>query len=212
MTDMPTEISESFRRVALFLAEAVRGGEIRSVFFASATAGEGTTTTVLETARHLQDVFGLKPLVIEWRRRKPKLAALLGLDKHRSIERCLSDGVAVSECVQTGKSGVAVIPAAERVGASAASAGALTRLLESARADFDIVLVDAPAVLEEPEAILLARAIPNMVLVVCAGRTSEESLRRVRSDMAAENVRIVGAVLNRHRRFIPGWISRWLIR
>jgi polysaccharide biosynthesis transport protein len=209
---MPAEISESFRRVALYLAEAVRGGEFRSVFFASATSGEGTTTTILETARHLRQVFGLRTLVIEWTRKKPGLAALLGLRKERTLEDCVTQQLPLGECVQVVEPGLAVLPASERASQAGVSSDALQRMLVQAGADYDVVLVDAPPILEQADAFVVGRAIPHMVLVVRAGQTSEESVGNVRDRMTAANVRIVGAVLNRHRTILPRWISRWLTK
>ncbi|MBI1897469.1 MAG: hypothetical protein HYS04_13240, partial [Acidobacteria bacterium] len=57
-----------------------------------------------------------------------------------------------------------------------------------------------------------AGAVPHMVLVVRAGRTPHEVLERVQKEVASENVTIVGAILNQYRKFIPGWIYRWLIK
>jgi Mrp family chromosome partitioning ATPase len=211
---MRTETNEGYGRVALFLAEAARQGEIRSVFFASATSGEGTTTAVLQVARQLRETFGIKPLVIEWRRARPKLAAMLGLKAEGTLERCLADALPLKDCVHRTDSGLTVLPAAS-AGAAVSlsgSADALRRVLEDAHKEFDVVLVDAPPVLEDSEAFVLARVIPQMVLVIRAGNTSEQSIERVQQQMAAENVKIVGAILNRYRRFIPGWISRWLTR
>jgi Mrp family chromosome partitioning ATPase len=77
---------------------------------------------------------------------------------------------------------------------------------------FDVILIDTPPVLQHADAIAATAVVPNVVLVIEAGRTRYEMLDRVRSELSDAGATIVGNILNKHKRFIPGWIYRALVR
>jgi Mrp family chromosome partitioning ATPase len=86
----------------------------------------------------------------------------------------------------------------------------LRRVIEEVGADFDLALVDAPSMVEEADFLAVASVIPKMVLVVEAGRTRYDTLERIKRSLSAEHVTILGAILSKHRQFVPRWIYRWL--
>jgi Mrp family chromosome partitioning ATPase len=210
MAASTAQLTESYRRAALALAALAAERRGRALVVTSARRGEGTTTTLLQVVARLRQDHGLRPLVIELPRPRPALAALFGLDEGRTIQRVFEGERTAVECVQTTADGIAVLPAgAVPVPVSAA---ALTPLLAALALDFDLVLIDAPPLLEQADAMIAAAAVRDVVLIVEAGRTRSEVLQRVRRDLDAQGVRIVAAVLNRQKRFLPGWIYRWLAR
>ena len=77
------------------------------------------------------------------------------------------------------------------------------------KGEFDIVLVDAPPLLEDAIALAALQAVPAVIPIVEAGRTRLETLDRMKRELAAHEVTVVGVVLNKYRRFVPGWISPW---
>jgi succinoglycan biosynthesis transport protein ExoP len=205
-----TEAEESYRKAALFLSKSVANGT-RSFLFCSARRGEGTTTAVLSLAHQLQDNYGLRPLVIELTRYKPRLAKLFALTSPYTLDDALMQTHAVADCVQLTASGLSVI-----TGDSGHSAqehpgllSNLGRVLKEVEGAFDVVLVDAPPVLAQADAIVAATTIQTVILVVESGRTSYEVLDRVKGEFANQNISIAGTVLVRCKHFIPRWMSWW---
>ena len=210
---MPAESSHSYRKTALVLANAVREGRLRSVFFSGATPGAGTTTAVLEVARQLSGTFGLRALVIELARSRPVYLRKFRFDPAKTLEACAGGRLRASECVQRDNSGLWFLPASADGAASdqnLALPAVLRRVLDEVGADFDLALVDAPPIVEEADFMAVASVIPKMVLVVEAGRTRYDALERIKRALSAQDVTILGAILCKHRQFIPGWIYRWL--
>jgi len=212
---MKGETNENYRKAAVMLAKAVREDGVDAVMFTAAQAGAGTTTAVLNVARFLSTTCGLKPLVVELDLDRPVLAGLLGLDPSRSLQAVCAQGQRPTESAQSCDSGVAVIPAAGRDAGGALNAdlpSLLKRIIQDAKGSFDLVLIDAPPVLHRADALAALAAVPRVVLVVEAGRTREEMLDRVRLELDHAHAVILGAILNKHRRFIPVWAYRLFIR
>lgn len=209
------EIEESHRRVAAFLAGAVAEKRFESVLFTSSSEGEGTTTVATRAAELLRESFGLRPLLVELNQRRPAYARRFGLEPGLGLAVIAAGERPARACVQRTASGLAVIVAGASRGGAGGEVGpasALKRILNDLAGDFDLVLVDAPPVLEQADAVAAGAVVPRAVLVVEAGRTPHEALDRTRQALAAGDVAVVAAVLTKQPRLIPEWIYRWLVR
>jgi Mrp family chromosome partitioning ATPase len=111
--------------------------------------------------------------------------------------------------VQQNGSGVSFVPT---TGVSNGHLGMahFRKLLEEVRPNFDVILFDGPPVFDA-DTITVASLVKKVVLVVESGRTRYEMLERAKAELAGENVEIVGAILNKQKYFIPGWVYRWVI-
>ena len=69
--------------------------------------------------------------------------------------------------------------------------------------EFHYVLVDAPPAGENSESLVFGRLADGVVLVVEAHATRREAARKVKENLEAANVRLLGAVLNKRRFPIP---------
>lgn len=207
-------VEDVYGVAALMLAQAVRQGAYRSVLFVSSAPQEGTSTAVLQVARLLHDAYGLRPLIVELGARTSTLAKLFFLDSDRTIQEIATGKKTTSECVQRTGSGLGIVPAACSNGSSAGwdVAALVRKILQDTMSDFDIVLLDAPPIPARPDGLAAAAVVPRAVIVVEAGRTTTEKLQRVKQELAHANVTVLGSILNKHRRFIPGWLYRWLLQ
>jgi O-antigen/teichoic acid export membrane protein len=72
----------------------------------------------------------------------------------------------------------------------------LHRLLERARDDFDMVLVDAPPILNLADARILGRLSDGVILVVRAGQTGRETAQAAIHRFMEDGTTVLGAILN----------------
>jgi Mrp family chromosome partitioning ATPase len=70
-------------------------------------------------------------------------------------------------------------------------------------AEFSYVLVDAPPAGESAESLMFGRLADGVVLVIEAHATRRESARKVKENLEAANVKLLGAVLNKRTFPIP---------
>ena len=87
------------------------------------------------------------------------------------------------------------------------SDGLLSRMTEL-RAEFDYVLVDGPPVNRYADATVLGKLADGVVLVVQANSTHREAARKAKETLAAANIRLLGAVLNKRTFPIPAALYR----
>ncbi len=69
-------------------------------------------------------------------------------------------------------------------------------LLEILRGEFDIILLDSPPAATMSDATVLARYCDGIIMVVRAGSTHLEEMRRAKEQLDSVKAPIVGAVLN----------------
>ena len=72
----------------------------------------------------------------------------------------------------------------------------LAELIELARREYDVVLIDTPPMLNMADARIIARQSDGVVLVVRANVTSRDSIKDTHRLLVDDGSRVIGAVLN----------------
>jgi uncharacterized protein involved in exopolysaccharide biosynthesis/Mrp family chromosome partitioning ATPase len=210
----PSAADEEYRRAALQIATATRASGHRSVLLSSATRGEGTSTSSINVARLLGQGFGVRAVVVETNRLQPVYARMFELDDARSLAAVESGAVAVSQAVQQGPGGVSIVPRGDAPGApvGADPESGLARAVRELEGQFDLVLLDAPPILECADVLALGRLVPRLVLIAEAGEVTRQSLGRVLRQLRDADIELLGVILNSRKRVIPEWLERRLGR
>lgn len=82
--------------------------------------------------------------------------------------------------------------------------------LEKAREEYNVILVDAPAIRENSFTQLVAPGADGVIIVVEAGRVRREVLKRAMEELQKTGATMLGIVLNKQRYPIPEFIYRWI--
>jgi len=77
-----------------------------------------------------------------------------------------------------------------------AAVQAMEAILAKARAEYDVVLVDAPPLLPVTDGALLAAQADGAILVVRQGKTTKDQLEQAHQRLGSVDARVLGAVLN----------------
>ncbi len=211
---MLDETRESFRKVADLLSHLARQQSVRTVVFTGVTPRCGTTTAAVAVAQELASLAGLRTLLVDLNLRRPGIAKVVSSDI-APIEESWESLQSSSEPLVTA---AAASVAKLRVLAPAASPQArvsaelVKRVIDRSAQGFDIIIFDTPPVLGYADAFVAAGVTQAMVLVVEAGQTPFEVIDRIKHEVGVRGITLLGAVLNKHRRFIPGWIYRVFAR
>ncbi len=172
----------------------------------AASSGEGTSTLVRDLALVAARLPGLRVLLLDYDPpgNKQILAlrerygiAVLGTDDADQtgdvvIHRLALGGLCVSE---------------SRLPAGIAAPG-LVRLFPMLRMDFELVLIDSPAIDRSYDGIMLAPNVDTTLLVVEAERTRSVVAQNLRDRVLDVGGAIGGVVLNKQRYYIPNFIYR----
>ena len=201
----------AFARITLdypnsMVAVAVRGLSLRlnrerlkhgakSAFFTCVDGENGATEILLNTA-HAMTRFCGKVLVVEANTKRPALAALTGaLSDAASIEDVLNGTRPLEQCVvRDAERGLDVLPF--KGGSQGIAHLALDRLLETARARYDFVLVDTAPILDSDVTEYVAQSTDIAVFIVEGDYSFYRDVRRALDFLFWLEVPVVVSVLN----------------
>ena len=188
---------EQYRRLAAVLHDAHNTTGLRIIMVASAVAGEGKTLTASNLALTFSESYQKRVLLIDADLRRPSLHTVFRLDTALGLGDGLLSPGETKMLVRQVSPRLAVLPAGRPSSDPMAglTSERMRRLLEEAKQSFDWVILDTPPVMLLPDSHLLASMVEGAVLVVRAGSTPHEMVKR--SADAIGRSRILGVVLNR---------------
>jgi protein-tyrosine kinase len=183
---------EQYRKLALTLQRSANVVESRVVLITSALAGEGKSLTAANLALTLSTSYRLRVLLVDGDLRRP------------TVGRIFTERTLQSECAAIGMKVFGVnsqlsIAVPDGEGAadpiSALNSTQMRTLIQWGRDHFDWVVIDSPPAALVPDSTILAPLAGGVLLVVRAGATPADAVRRAISGIGHE--RILGVVLNR---------------
>jgi capsular exopolysaccharide synthesis family protein len=181
---------------ALLAGSAARGARTRLI--TSPTPGSGKSSLAMHLARGLA-ATGRRVLLVDADNHGQGITRRLQMTDQPGLTDLLAGRLGADETVYTGDMAcLSVIPAGprdERFGDILSGRDAQARL-RSLFAGFDEVIVDSPPVLAKSDTVVLATLVDEVVLVLRAGRSTQEEARAARQYLAAVGGNVVGVILN----------------
>ena len=171
----------------------------RSVQFIASVDREGSSVLVREFAKVAAERLHLRVLLLDGDFEAPKHAAYFGLGvAERGTEMTIH---------QVGESGLHV---AELPKISGTDASASQDALAEAADAFDLILIDSPPPSRCPEGLALSARADGVVLVIEAEQTRWQVVQQTRESIERQGGRILGALLNKRKHYIPDSVYRRL--
>ncbi|MGD0497295.1 MAG: polysaccharide biosynthesis tyrosine autokinase [Bryobacteraceae bacterium] len=196
-----TAFEEAVRtlRDSILLADATQ--RPRSLLITSAVPREGKTTVSLHLAI-AHSTQRRKTLLIDADLRRPGIHGRIGLTNERGFSTVVNDDTAWRDLLQQPADfpylNVLVAGPASRRAADRAG-GALDKLLEEAKQEYDLVIIDSPPLLGFAEPLQMAALVDGVVVITLAGQTSRDALASVINNLRRLRARVIGVALNEVR-------------
>ncbi len=192
MLDPESMAAEQYRVLLARLDRMKAARPMRVVAVTSCARGEGRSMTAanlaLTAAREGREVA-----LVECDLRRPSLAALFDLERHDGLAEVVEGNVELPHALVR-VDGVMVLCAGEaRDPAALLRNPRLAMTLDTLRASFPLVVLDAPPALALSDAARLSGTVDGMLLVVKAGETPRDVVRLA---VEALGDRLLGIVLN----------------
>jgi capsular exopolysaccharide synthesis family protein len=167
----------------------------------SSLPSEGKTTTATNTAISLAQT-GAKVLIIDADMRRPRLHSVFNIENGDGLSTILSTEMTEAEILKVVKqdegtklnlltSGPIPPNPAELIGSEQ-----MANLLKLLSAHFTHVVVDSPPITSFTDGVLIASMVDGVILVVHAGKSSRQVVRRARQLLQDVGAKIFGVVLN----------------
>jgi len=186
--------------------------KIKTVLFSSSTEGEGTSTVLINFATTLASE-GSKVLLVDANLRNPSLHSLFNLEKKNGLTDLLlgkSTLEGVIKKTQTNNLSVITSGIPHSVPFSLYESNSLDSLIEEMKAQFDWVLFDSPPINSYNDSSALAAKMDGVIMVVQAEKTRWEVAQSAKQRIENDKVKILGAVLNKRKMYIPEWAYKRL--
>ncbi|WP_310773528.1 AAA family ATPase [Mycobacterium sp. Z3061] len=195
-----TDISfdDAVRGLRARLLRAMGPGANR-VLLTAPFGGEGTTTTAINLSRAFAEL-GEDVLLIEGDTRRPVIAGLLKVESGEGLSNALSNPEIATEATKPTSIPKLFVLAArsirkETLPTSAYLPEVLDKVLQDVAKTFERTVVDGPPMLASADSGLLGGAVDATVLVIRAGRTTEDELADALTALRAAGANVVGTVL-----------------
>ncbi len=199
--DPRSALAEAYRHLRTSILLSTAGRAPKSLLITSSLPSEGKTTTATNTAISLAQT-GARVLIIDADMRRPRLHSIFNVENGVGLSSLLaselSDTDIDSAIKQDEKTKLFLMTSgpippnpAELIGSQQ-----MANLLARLQARFTHVVVDSPPIASFTDGVLIASMVDGVILVVHAGHSSRQVVRRSRQLLQEIGAKIFGVVLN----------------
>ncbi len=200
-SDSRSPLAEAYRHLRTSILLSTAGRAPKSLLITSSLPSEGKTTTATNTAISLAQT-GARVLIIDADIRRPRLHSVFNIENRQGLSTLLASELADSDIdnivQQDEKSKLFLLPSgpippnpAELIGSEQ-----MATLLGMLQQKFTHIVVDSPPIASFTDGVLIASMVDGVILVVHAGKSSKQVVRRSRQLLNEIGAKIFGVVLN----------------
>lgn len=197
LEDSQSGAAEAYHSIAVALEDAAPGGLPKTLLITSSGASEGKSASALGIARSLS-AMGRRVLLVDADLRRASTIRSSAESAVPGLSDLLTGSSATGEAIQQSGDGDFSIVSAGAVTTSPVallSAHHLQTVLDRLSQEHDIVIVDGPPIMGLADAVLLARSVEAVLVVVEANRTLSSELDVAVSRLPHANV--IGGVITK---------------
>jgi len=192
---LPPASREQYRHLAATLHNAQTVSGLKALMIASAVAGEGKTLTAANLALTFAEAYERTVLLVDADLRRPSLHRYFPV-QGRDTSTAPTASRAWTQHVRqvTPRLGILTPEQASSAPMADLTSGRMRQLIQEARQTVDWIVVDTPPIALLPDASLLASVVDGAVIVVRAGSTPLDLVKRAVD--AIDPQKRLGVVLN----------------
>jgi polysaccharide biosynthesis transport protein len=199
----PSMMAESFRSaLTSILFTGQNGNRPRMMVVTSPSPGEGKTTVATNLAIAMAET-GQRVLLVDGDTLKPRLHEIFELNKEPGFTDLLQAGAVVEETIgeylqATEVPNLTLLPAGKGVAGATnlLCSKNLKTLMTKFQAEYDLVIIDTPPMLQIPDARVIGRLAQGIVLVVRANKTTRNAAMAARGRLREDGTKVIGTVMN----------------
>lgn len=200
-SDSRSALAEAYRQLRTSILLSTAGHAPKSLLITSSLPSEGKTTTATNTAISLAQT-GAKVLIIDADMRRPRLHTVFDISNAEGLSTILSSELTEQEMIDVVQyddaSKLHLLPSgpvppnpAELIGSEQ-----MSNFLKKMSNNFTHVVVDSPPIASFTDGVLIASMVDGVILVVHAGKSSRQVIRRSKQLLNEIGAKIFGVVLN----------------
>ena len=199
ISDPKSPISEQYRTLRTNLEYTSLGTGLQTILVTSTFTGEGKSTT----AGNLAVVYaqlGKRVLVVDCDMRRPTMHQIFRLDTKNGLSNVLAKRVTIDLAIQQTQLENLYVMTAGVIPPNPSellSAPSFKDMLDHVQTQFDIIILDAPPVMQVADSRVIATEVDGTVLVVSCEASDRDEVVKARDQLTMTGTKILGLVLNR---------------
>lgn len=196
-----TQLAEYFRSVRTAIMFSLADRPIKTIAVTSALAQEGKTSIVANLAVSFSQL-SQKVLLIEADMRRPKLHQIVNVRRIDGLSSYLAGQTPLAKAIQeTFIENIWAISCGPLPPnpAELLNSGKMNELLNAAKQEYDIILIDTPPLLAVTDALIVAAHADGVVHIVHSDKTGRKPFVRAVEELKKYQPRIFGVILNEVR-------------
>lgn len=191
--------AEAIRRLRTNLQFIGNDSECKTLVVTSSVSGEGKSTTSINLAASMADA-GARVILIDADLRRPSIAKYTGVEGRAGLTSILIGRAELDDVTQPWRdTSLTILPSgpvppnpSELLGSAAMSA-----LLTTLAASYDVVLLDTPPLLPVTDATILTKMVGGALVIVGADRLHRGQLQESLSNLETAGAHVYGLVVNK---------------
>ncbi len=196
-------VSEAYRLLRTNLQFSGVKNPAGSLLVTSSSPGEGKSTTAANLAVSMAQSHK-RIILVDTDLRRPNLHKVFGMANKRGLTSLMLDeSLGVDDVLQpTDLENLRVLTSGPLPPnpAEVLNSAQMQDIIEQLKACSDLVIFDSPPVLAVADAVILSGRLNNTLLVVQAGKTRSDMVKRSLTALNQVNARVAGVVLNNMRK------------
>lgn len=196
--DQLSSVVEAYRMLRTSVLLSAAGNPPKTILFTSGQPGEGKTTTAINTAISLSQL-GSSVLLIDADLRRPTVHRVFKMGQSQGLSTFLSRQVEIDPLInKLWVPNLSVLPCGPIPPnpAELISSERMRLLLKELGQKYDHILIDSPPLINVTDPVILSTMVDGVILVVQAGRSTRDIVRRARQELGSVGAKIFGVVLN----------------
>lgn len=185
--------------------------EHRVVQFISAYDVEGTSKIGFETALNAASL-GKRVLFIDTDEKLHQSAQVLAQMLTASLDTVVQSDRPLGDALVFDSTSNLFYAAFDEQNVALANIAGFKKLLDEVRPSFDLIVINSSNILGNVFGLAISRIVDGSILVVEAEKTRAPVAQQVQKIVGENGGRLIGAVLNKRRLYIPRWLYRLLYR
>jgi len=191
-------VVEAYRMLRTSILLSGAGHPPKLMLVTSSLAGEGKTTTTVNTAIMLSQL-GSKVLIVDADMRRPRMHKHFGMIAAPGLSNYLSSEIELDTIIRpTAIKNLSLICAGliPPNSAELLSTMKMKHLLQMLSKRYDHVLIDSPPINSVTDPVILSRLVEGVIMVIQGGKSKREVVSHARQELAGVGAKIFGVVLN----------------
>lgn len=199
-------IGTELRRLLHNVTRPIRGSVPKSILVTSAVSGEGKSTIASMLAITAAHHKKRKTLLIDSDLRRPTIHRMFNVANECGFSDLMDEKAEFEATLKsTPLEHLWILPAGTVDGdpTDKMREDIVKKIVERAEFSFDTVIVDCAPVIPVSDPVIVASAVDGVVLVIRAGKTQKEVVKRACDIVAKADANVIGLILNNVHSALP---------